>query len=293
MSPSTPAAKPRSRPRRSRVGSHTITASFTGSGGFGTSSGTAAPQVVNSVAASFPGIPYDAWIDFEGLTTGAAPTVSALASSTHGAAGSWTVTNTNNVLSSVTAAQDTLSGAPGTKGLQYNSTSSDPKNFVEWSMPSTHTRVSVGMYYCTSNESSSAFAYAEGPHFLGFDSNSFGDLWRLSDERNSVDNSREIRVSPTGPANAVMIPVKDSTCYWLTMRLVKGANVDFSVYDTNLNLIQHVTTPDAFNQNIDAIWLGSNLANGIASTFYNIRFDDLIVDYTNATFPLLPVTRPR
>ena len=55
--------------------------------------------------------------------------------------------------------------------------------------------------------SSSVFAYAEGPHFLGFDSNSFGDLWRLSDERNPVDNSREIRISPTGPANAVMIPV--------------------------------------------------------------------------------------
>ena len=70
---------------------------------------------------------------------------------------------------------------------------------------STHTQVSFGLYYCTSSESASAFAFAEGPHFIGFDNNSFGDLWRLSDERNSVDNSREIRVSPTGPANAVMI----------------------------------------------------------------------------------------
>ena len=159
-------------------------------------------------------------------------------------------------------------------------------------MPSTHTQVSVGMYYCTSNETSTVFAYAEGPHFLGFDSNSFGDLWRLSDERNAVDNSREIRISPTGPANAVMIPVKDSTCYWLTMRVVKGANVDFSVYDTSLNLVQHVTTPETFGQNIDAIWLGSNLANGYSQTFYNFHMDDLVVDYTNATFPLLPSTTP-
>jgi hypothetical protein len=275
------------------VGSHTITAAFTGSGGFGSSSGTAAPQVVNSVTTgAFPGIPYDAWVDFEGLTPGSAPTVAALASSTHGTAGTWAVANSSNSLSAITAGQDTIAGSPGTKGLQYNSTVGDPTDRVQWSMPSTHTQVSVGMYYCTSNETSTAFAYAEGPHFIGFDSNSFGDLWRLSDERNAVDNSREIRLSPTGPANAVMIPVKDSTCYWLTMRVVKGANVDFSLYDTSLNLVQHVTTPETFGQNIDAIWLGSNLSNGISTTFYNFHMDDLVVDYTNATFPLLPSTTP-
>ena len=71
------------------------------------------------------------------------------------------------------------------------------------------------------------------------------------------------------------------------MRLVKGANVDFSVYDTSLNLIQHVTTPDTFAQNIDSIWLGNNLADDLID-LYNMRFDDLVVDYTNATFPLLP-----
>src|SRR5580704_15915230 len=275
------------------VGSHTITASFTGTGGFGSSSGTASsPQVVNSVASSFPGISYDAWVDFEGLTPGSAPTTAGLAASTHGAVGTWAVSNSSGSLSAITAGQDTLTGAPGNKGLQYNSTVGDPPDHVQWAFPSTHTQVSVGMYYCTSNETSSAFAYAEGPHFLGFDSNSFGDLWRLSDERNAVDNSREIRISPTGPANSVMIAVKDSTCYWLTMRMVKGANVDFSVYDTNLNLIQHVTTPETFGQNIDSIWLASNLANGYSQTFYNFHMDDLIVDYTNANFPLLPVLGP-
>ena len=134
------------------VGSHTITASFTGSGGFGTSTGTAAPQVVNSVATNFPGIPYDAWVDFEGLTPGSAPTVAGLANSTHGAAGTWAIANSSNSLSAITAGQDTLAGAPGTKGLQYNSTTGDPPDRVQWSFPSTHTQVSVGMYYCTSNE---------------------------------------------------------------------------------------------------------------------------------------------
>jgi hypothetical protein len=275
------------------VGSHTITAAFTGANGFGTSSGTAAPQVVQSVTnPGFPGIPYDAWVDFEGLTSGSAPTVAGLVSSTHGTAGTWSVSNPSASLTAITAGQDTIAGSPGTKGLQYNSTAGDPPDHIQWAMPSTHTQVSVGMYYCTSNETSSVFAFEEGPHFLGFDSNSFGDLWRLSDERNAVDNSREIRISPTGPANSVRINVTDSTCYWLTMRVVKGANVDFSIYDTSLNLIQHVTTPETFGQNIDSIWLGSNLANGDSSSFYNFHMDDLIVDYTNATFPLLPAFGP-
>ena len=270
------------------VGSHTITGAFTGANGFGSSSGTAAPQVVQNISnPGFPGIPYDAWVDFEGLTPGPAPTVTGLASSTHGVAGSWAVSNSKGSLTSISS-QDPIAGSPGTKGLQYNSTTGDPPDHIEWSLPATHNQVSLGMYYCTSNESASVFAYEEGPHFLGFDNNAFGDLWRLSDERNSVDNSRSIRVSPTGPANAVKINVSDNTCYWLTFRLVKNGNVDFSVYDTNLNLIQHVSTPETFGQSVDAIWLGNNLANGDSASHYNFHLDDLIVDYTNATFPLLP-----
>ena len=53
-----------------------------------------------------------------------------------------------------------------------------------------------------------------------------------------------------------------------------------------------MTTPETFGQNIDALWLGSDLAKGYATTFYNFHMDDLVVDYTNATFPLLPSTTP-
>jgi hypothetical protein len=272
------------------VGSHTITASFTGANGFGTSSGTAAPQVVQNVAAGFPGIPYDMWADFEAVGVGAAPTATSLANSTHGAAGSWQVVNSSGSLSAIAAAQDTVAGSTGSRGIQYNSASNNPADHMVWTLPATKTQVSLGMYYCTSNQSSSVFNFQEGPHFLGFASNSFGDLWRLVDERNSVDNSRSIRISPTGPVGSVKIDVADNTCYWLAFRYVKGGTVDFSLYDTSLNLIEHVSTPETFGQNVDTLFLGSDLLSATSSTFYNLRFDDLIVDYTNATFPLLPVT---
>ena len=275
------------------VGTHTITASFTGANGFGSSSGTAAPQVVQSVTTpGFPGIPYDTWVDFEGVGIGAAPTATTLANSTHGTAGTWQVVNSSGSLTAIAAAQDTLSGSPGTRGVQYNSTTGDPADHLVWSMPATKTQVSLGMYYCTSTQSSSVFNFEEGPHFLGFASSSFGDLWRLVDERNSVDNSRSIRISPTGPVGSVKINVADNTCYWIAFRYVKSGTVDFSLYDTNLNLIQHVSTPETFGQNVDFLFLGNDLSNGDAQTFYNFRFDDLIVDYTNATFPLLPATVP-
>jgi large repetitive protein len=272
------------------VGSHTITASFTGANGFGSSSGTAAPQVVQNVAAGFPGIPYDMWADFEAVGVGAAPTATNLANSTHGAAGSWQVVNSSGSLSAIAAAQDTVAGSAGTRGMQYNSPSNNPPDHLVWTLPATKTQVSLGMYYCTSNQSSSVFNFQEGPHFLGFASNSFGDLWRLVDERNAIDNSRSIRISPTGPVGSVKINVADNTCYWLAFRYVKSGTVDFSLYDTNLNLIQHVSTPETFGQNVDTLFLGSDLESATASTFYNLRFDDLIVDYTNATFPLLPAS---
>src|SRR6202035_206984 len=162
------------------------------------------PQTVQSVTnPGFPGIRYDAWIDFEGVGVGVAPTAATLASSTHGTAGTWRVTNSSGSLSAATTAQDTVAGSPGTRGIQYKSTAGDPEDFMQWSLPTTQNQVSLGMYYCTSTQSSSVFNYEEGPHFLGFTSNSFGDLWRLVDERNSVDNSRSIRISPTGPQNSV------------------------------------------------------------------------------------------
>ena len=272
------------------VGTDTITASFTGSNGFGTSSGSVS-QVVQSVSnGSFPGITYDDWIDFEGVAIGGGPTATTLASSTHGTAGTWTVTNTKGSLSAIAAAQDTIAGSPGTRGIQYSSTTGDPQDYMQFALPATKNQVSLGMYYCTSNQSSSVFNFEEGPHFLGFSSNSYGDLWRLVDERNAVDNSRSIRISPTGPTNSVKINVTDNTCYWLAFRYVKSGTVDFSIYDTNLNLIQHVSTPETFGQTVDNLFLGNDLANGDSQTFYTFKFDDLIVDYTNAVFPLLPTT---
>src|ERR1700735_462586 len=188
--------------------------------------------------AAYPGITYNYWVDFESAALGVSPTTTTLASSTHGTGETWIISNPINSLTVVSGAQSGISGATGNRGLQYN----DPTGAVAYVaayLPSTQTSVSMGMWYCTSNQSASGYAYAGGPNFFGFLNNGFGPIWRLTDERNSVDNVRSIRLSPTGPDSTSLrrIPVTDNTCYWVTMKLVKGSTGTFNLYDTRHNIM--------------------------------------------------------
>src|SRR5580698_8239335 len=242
--------------------------------------------------AGYPGVTYNYWVDFESAALGVSPTTTTLASSTHGTGETWIISNPINSLTVVSSAQSGISGATGNRGLQYN----DPTGgvaYVGMYLPSTQTSVSMGMWYCTSNQSASSYAFAGGPNFFGFLNNGFGPILRLTDERNSVDNVRSIRLSPTGPDSTSLrrIPVTDNTCYWVTMKLVKGSTVTLNLYDTSLNLLSSVNTTDSFNQSVDLVWLGNEQKTS-SNLAYTSAMDDLIVDYTNANFPLLPKLAP-
>lgn len=59
------------------------------------------------------------------------------------------------------------------------------------------------------------------------------------------------------------------------------------VYDTNLNLVGTVTFTDSINVPVQAILLSNSIVEP-GRPGQTVYFDDLIVDYTNAAFPLLP-----
>ena len=61
----------------------------------------------------------------------------------------------------------------------------------------------------------------------------------------------------------------------------------FSVYDASLNLVGTVTFTDDTNSPAQQILLG-NSAGTTAEAGETTYFDDLIVDYTHANFPLVP-----
>jgi len=114
--------------------------------------------------------------------------------------------------------------------------------------------------------------------------NAYGNLERLSDERNSGTNIRQIRVSP---ADAAVAGISDDTWYWCTVKGVEGGISYFSVYDASLNLVVTTTFTATSGFPAQMIYLGNRSATASESgeTTY---FDDPIVDYANANFPLLP-----
>jgi len=260
------------------VGSHAITAAFTGTNGWQNSSGVSPSEVIQAVIVNS----YDDWTDFESDTIGSALTAAQLAQSSHGATGTWSTSQQAGLVTTQVASQDPA--IPGTRGMQY-STSNGAKGFVEYVLPTAKSSVSIGLWYKTG----ASYSFAEGPHFMTFSNAAFGDTMRLADERDSLDNQRQIRISPdnSGGVEGRVTGLSDNTWYWVTMKIVQGGTGNFSVYNTSLNLIGTTTYTDFSNAITMSILLG-NSQQTAPSHAYTVSFDDFVVDATTASFPLMP-----
>jgi len=233
-----------------------------------------------TVAPPFPGITYDMWVDFEQCTSGSAPTTTCLANSTHGTAGTWDVSSMASLITIQTAAQAPKpTGDIGTLGMAYN-LANGAEGYLRWTPPSNLSSLSFGLWYKTGQPGT----FVEGPHFITLNNVAYGTMERLSDERSSKDNSRQIRVSPLDVA---VTGLADNTWYWCTMKWIQNGAGSFSVYDASLNLVGTVNFTDATNVPAQQILLGNSSATA-AEAGETTYFDDLVVDYTNANFPLVP-----
>jgi hypothetical protein len=237
---------------------------------------------LTSVTTNFPGIKYDMWIDFEQDTLGTLVTRKELANSTHGTAGTWDTRRTGSLLTIAAAAEDpahAVTGDTGARGLVYN-LGPGGQGWIQWNLPGDKHSLSFGLWYRTYHAS----PWDEGPHFITLYNNVYGPMERFSDERSGGTNQRQVRVSPLD--NAIS-GIFDNTWYWFTMKWVQNGSGVAQVYDTHLNLIGSVTFSDSINLPVQAILLGSSISEG-GRPGQTIYFDDLVVDYTNAAFPLLP-----
>jgi len=246
------------------------------------SSGVSGSAGLTVTAVIFPGITYDMWIDFEHNPLGSAVTASALANSTHGTAGSWDVSQSRSLLTVVGAGEDpshAVTGDTGTRGLAVNLVPGG-QEYIQWNLPADKHALSFGLWYRTYQSS----PWDEGPHVITLYNNAYGPLFRFSDERSGVNNARQFRISPS---NSAIVGISDTTWYWLTMKWVQGGSGIASVYDSNLNLVGTVTFSDTVNVPTQAILLG-NSASEQARAGQSVYIDDVIIDYTNTVFPLLP-----
>ena len=253
----------------------------TGSSNIQATLGSISSSVTLTVTTTFPGFAYDMWVDFEQCAIGAAPTTSCLASSTHGTAGTWDVSAMAGLISvqSAAADPDPSDGSNATRGMAYN-LAEGGEGYISWALPSPQNSLSFGLWYKTGQPA----AYAEGPHFITLFNNAYGPMLRLSDDRNSGDNSRDIRVSPL---DAAVEGISDNTWYWVTMKFVQNGVGSFSVYDTSLNLVGTVNFTDTTSVPAQFILLGNTSATPGESGETNY-FDNLVINYTTAPFPLVP-----
>jgi hypothetical protein len=237
---------------------------------------------LRSAGPKYPGFAYDMWIDFEQDKLGSLVTARELAHSTHGASGSWDTSHARSHLTSAAAGEDpahAITGDTGTRGLAYD-LGLGGEGWVQWALPAAKHSLSFGLWYRTYR----APPWDEGPHFITLYNNSYGPMERFSDERSGFTNARQVRISPLDDS---ITGIADNTWYWFTMRWVQGSTGNAQVYDSNLKLIGAATFHDSINVPLQGILIG-NSASANSRPGQTIYFDDLIVDYTSAAFPLLP-----
>lgn len=197
----------------------------------------------------------------------------------------WSVGGNSSLVSLQASCQApaTMIGTTGTKGLRYSS-STGAEGYLEYDLPAGKTSVSIGMAYRTG----ASYPWVEGPHFLGFGSFSFGDLSRISDERSSLNNTRQFRISPAENNDiAAAVSVADNTWYWVTLKYVAGGDTVMNVYDSSLILVGSATWNSGFNSAVNYIFIANDMSGSGES--FTTCMDNFMEDDVTATFPLLPV----
>lgn len=231
---------------------------------------------------AFPWATRNMWVNFESLTNGSAPSGANLIASTSGDAGSWDTSQQAGLMNASATGQSPTSafGDAGVRGLSYD-LSNGGVGYTEWNLPANKTQLSIGMAYKTGGNFA---ANQEGPHCLTLFNFGFGNMMRLSDERDGASNQRQIRVSP----DVVAVAVADNTWYWIAWSWQQNSTGTLSIYTLpGLTLVGSVSYTDSTNVAAQGVLFGNTSATpGI--TAQTIYFDNFVISYTASNFPLLP-----
>lgn len=236
---------------------------------------------VNSALGGGP--PPSAYIDFETATDGTTVTPATLAASTHCGNGIWTLSTTPITgLTISSAGQKQLPAPVNTCGTQYIDTGtrgarydiSQTGRYASYTWSSTSASASVGFFYMitvSDNNFYSAFAITGS----GFD---YAVLHVLNGT---------MALETTGGLSS-SFPISPNVWYWVTLQYNAGRMHRMQVYDTTTwTMIGNVSGPASGNYAPTAIEIGRpGSETGFPSAYW--YYDNIIIDYLNAKFPLLP-----
>lgn len=239
----------------------------------------AIPVMVTS--SSVNNITADVWETFE--FSGAYPTKALLEANDNNASCTWTVVDTNATiaLTNVVEAQKTnittIGGVSdgGTYGLMMTSTGG--VSYIRCNIPSAVDNISVRVaIYVPSLSGASSSIY-----FLKFYDGSGNAAGAIQ----YAHATTEYRLGFNATTEYVVTP--PDTWYWVTFKYVKLGTCSVNVYNSSGTLVGSCTHTDTTNKQAANIRLGVITA-AVVFTEAIFYFDNLVVDYTSATFPIVP-----
>ena len=230
------------------------------------------------------GPPPSMYIDFESSADGTTITPDILAAGTHCGNGVWSLSTTpitgmtistsaqQHLPSPVTTCGVQYTDATGTRGLQYDMSQTERNATYTWS--TTASSASAGFFYQT--------MISDPNYYTVFNIDGGGGDYAAL---NVHDGAMYLE---TNAGLSDPTPISPNVWYWVTIQYNAGGTHNMQVYDSaTFTLLGSVSAPATGNYPATDIKIGRNGSEpGFPSASW--YYDNVIVDYLTAKFPILP-----
>lgn len=206
--------------------------------------------------AAWPNFTYDAAQTFEAALSG-----------------SWSETDGAGIITP----QSTTDKYRGTYAMQVASGSTAESN-VNYAISPAKATLSIGFWY-----KSGTYGNWEGDRTIAYiynDAN--GVACAIREGRSAGDNARGMVMN----LSATRITLANATWYWVTLQYVQNGTSSLAVYDTAGAQVGSTVTGTAPNYIANSVRFGTYAVASSTPTY----FDEIYIDYADATFPLGPPT---
>lgn len=228
----------------------------------------------------------DSYTDFENGSVGNALSATILDNSTHGDIGTWSVSMaidaelvgaTTRLPTPVTVGATTYEDTSGTRASSFDNQTDE--NFARTLFAATHDSVSMGGIATFGTPVYGPGAAVNLDHVM-IDGQA-GDFGVLQMNQNGTIIAHTSAGGTTGITVTLGIP------YWFTMKYVKNDKIYISIYNLPARTLVGSKELALLDQTSSAFRFGRCDAHGNSPPSV-IIFDNIIVDFTNAVYPLGP-----
>lgn len=217
-----------------------------------------------------------------------------LAANDHASVGTWSIANADSRLSTTTDSEKLLPGtvntslddSGGTRGLSYVLNGTDfQEGTVTYTFSSSKSAVSVGWWFKFPSGYVGSFEGGQ-PDLITIEG---GTAARALFVKLTDADQGQITLFTPEQGSSSPINVEPGTWYWITAYYgTGGATHKLRVYNTSGSLVGSEQTRTGSTQLADFATFGNLIGDESGVTGAAFEFDDLVMDWSSATFPIGP-----